>query len=224
VALDDEDDRPSGPLPSPDERSWRHPSEVEWVEDAARAGTATEPDDRGEARRHWWRSLRPGIWLGLMAAMLAGTVVTVTALTLGSDFVGEDDGGPDFRPASTDARALDGTVTTLDEPGSAPAVNGVGAAPWFGIDGRDLDFTTAHQIGLRGGVVVVALRSGGPAEAAGLAVGDVVVRVHDHPVTTLGELRAAIGHHQPGDMLDVDLIRDGERLRLVLRLGARDDD
>jgi S1-C subfamily serine protease len=71
---------------------------------------------------------------------------------------------------------------------------------------------------------VAGLRPGGPAETAGIAVGDIVVRVHEHPVTTLSELRAAIGHHQPGDMLGVDLIRGDERLRLVIRLGAREDD
>jgi hypothetical protein len=224
VALDDEDDRPSGPPPAQDERSWRHPSEVDWTEDAARSRTVGEAAEQGDDRPPRWRSFRPGLWLGLMAALLAGTVVTVSAVTLGSDVLSGEDARPDFRPASTDARAVDAAATTVSGAGSLPSISGVGTAPWFGIDGRDLDAAGARAIGVRGGVVVAGLRPGGPAETAGIAVGDIVVRVHEHPVTTLSELRAAIGHHRPGDMLEVDLIRGDERLRLIIRLGAREDD
>ncbi|MEE1928668.1 trypsin-like peptidase domain-containing protein [Streptomyces sp. TRM 70351] len=69
------------------------------------------------------------------------------------------------------------------------------------------------------GVSVVDVADGGPAEAAGLRAGDVVVRVDDDEVTDVVTLAEALAGHEPGDRVTVTYRRGGERDTVRVRLG-----
>lgn len=57
------------------------------------------------------------------------------------------------------------------------------------------------------GLYVQALSSGGPAEAAGIEVGDYIVAVDDTRVTTTQELTSVIDEHEAGDVVTLTIVR-----------------
>ncbi|SHK32764.1 serine protease, S1-C subfamily, contains C-terminal PDZ domain [Pseudonocardia thermophila] len=57
----------------------------------------------------------------------------------------------------------------------------------------------------RTGAVVRTVAAGGPADRAGIAIGDVVVRIDDRPVLTGDDLQAAIGSRAPGEVVRIEL-------------------
>jgi putative serine protease PepD len=71
------------------------------------------------------------------------------------------------------------------------------------------------------GVEITEVRSGSPAEDAGLAVGDVVTSVDGHAITTPQELQSAVDARQPGDEITVGYVRDGTNRTVVVRLTTR---
>ncbi len=89
----------------------------------------------------------------------------------------------------------------------------------LGIDVTGLDPALARQLGLGGGVEVATVVPGGPAATGGLTRGDVVIGVDDHPTTSVAELQAAVGDRRPGDVVEITVVRDGERLTLVVSVG-----
>jgi putative serine protease PepD len=74
-----------------------------------------------------------------------------------------------------------------------------------------------------GGVTVAAVTAGGPAETAGLKVGDVIVSVGGKQVSDPDQVAAAIQDRHPGDSIDVTVQRSGSSQTLSVKLGARPD-
>lgn len=72
-----------------------------------------------------------------------------------------------------------------------------------------------------GGALVGAVRSGTPAERAGLRAGDVVTAVAGTTVRTGEELRRAVSARQPGDRLELTVRRDGATRTFSVTLGTR---
>jgi S1-C subfamily serine protease len=72
------------------------------------------------------------------------------------------------------------------------------------------------------GAVIVGLSPNGPAEDAGIEVGDVVVGFNGTGVGTSERLGELIRAEQPGDRVEVDLIRaDGSEDTVTVELGTR---
>jgi putative serine protease PepD len=86
------------------------------------------------------------------------------------------------------------------------------------IDRPYLGVTTAAG---SSGVEVQAVTAGGPAERAGLRAGDVVVSVNGHEVSEPGDVTDALDGSEPGDSVEVEVERDGDRERLDVTLGTR---
>ncbi len=72
-----------------------------------------------------------------------------------------------------------------------------------------------------GGVRITGVRSGSPAETAGLHKGDIIVRIGSHDIENLYHMTDALRAHRPGDEVIVVVVRDGERLELAATLGKR---
>ena len=66
-----------------------------------------------------------------------------------------------------------------------------------------------------------AVTPGGPAQRAGLRTGDVVVSVDGHAVSEPGDVTDALDGSEPGDSVEVEIERDGDRERLDITLGTR---
>ncbi|GAA2231094.1 MULTISPECIES: S1C family serine protease [Kitasatospora] len=70
------------------------------------------------------------------------------------------------------------------------------------------------------GAVVVSTTQGGPAAAAGLQVGDVITKLGDTDINSLGALTTALASLQPGGKVTVTFVRDGQRKTADVTLGT----
>lgn len=75
--------------------------------------------------------------------------------------------------------------------------------------------------GATDGAEIQNVVAGGPAAAAGIAEGDVVVRVAGRPIAGADELVVAVREHEPGAQVPVELIRQGRPLTVTATLGGR---
>lgn len=94
------------------------------------------------------------------------------------------------------------------------AMNSGGRIDALGLALRALDPNAAASLGMEPGLRIEAIVPGGPAELAGLAMGDVIVEVNREAVTSLKDFDAALAESEPTE--DVLLkIRRGQSLRYV---------
>lgn len=92
---------------------------------------------------------------------------------------------------------------------------------WLGVEGGDLDVTTAVDLNLDGGAMVGQVTEGSPAERGGLAPGDVIVGVAGRTVTSMGELVMALRSHPPGGTVALKVIRDHQGRTVTVTLVER---
>ena len=78
--------------------------------------------------------------------------------------------------------------------------------PWLAIRGQDLDLETARTENVDGGVRVTDVLSGGPADNAGLQVGDVIVSVDDTSVWAMSDLVVALRDHKPSHTVSLTYV------------------
>jgi len=76
----------------------------------------------------------------------------------------------------------------------------------------------------QGGVAVERVYPATAAAKSGLQSGDVIVEIDGASTATVARLQQAIGSHQPGDTVALDLLRAGVRRSLQVQLGLRPDD
>lgn len=70
------------------------------------------------------------------------------------------------------------------------------------------------------GVYLADVEATGPAWAAGLRAGDIVLAVDGVELTSNGELGEAVRANEPGDVIDLTVLRDGETVVVPVGLGA----
>jgi len=97
----------------------------------------------------------------------------------------------------------DGKVTN-----SGRAALGVSVRPYF-----NSSYESA-------GVVIVSTTAGGPAASAGLQAGDVITKLGDTPITTVGSLTTALASLTPGSKVTVTYQRDGQTKTTEVTLGT----
>jgi serine protease Do len=62
------------------------------------------------------------------------------------------------------------------------------------------------------GAIISDINPGGPAEAAGLKIEDIVLAIDDHPVLGIPDFMAALYLHSPDQVLKIDLLRGSSRM------------
>ena len=72
-----------------------------------------------------------------------------------------------------------------------------------------------------GGVRIMGVRTGSPAETAGLKGGDIIVRMGDVDVADLQGMTAVLRSHRAGDTVDLVYLRDGQRITTKVTFGVR---
>ncbi|HVL04674.1 MAG TPA: trypsin-like peptidase domain-containing protein [Acidimicrobiales bacterium] len=92
---------------------------------------------------------------------------------------------------------------------------------WLGVEGSDLDGATALDLNVDGGAMIEKVKAGSPAERAGLAARDVIVRVDGKPITSMGMLVVAVRSHRPGDVFTVEILRDKQRHGMTVTVAER---
>lgn len=73
----------------------------------------------------------------------------------------------------------------------------------------------------RAGVIVLSVEPGGPAQAGGIVIGDVLLSIAGRPVTDLGDVQSALGSDSVGRTVPVELLRAGERKTVEVKIGER---
>ncbi len=96
---------------------------------------------------------------------------------------------------------------------------------WFGIAGQSQELSRALVrrlgLGVEGGVLVVAVSAGAPAEAAGLRVGDVVLKLDGLATPTVDAVHKLLTRDRIGKRVQLDVLRDGSVVKLDLAVTAR---
>ena len=94
--------------------------------------------------------------------------------------------------------------------------------PWLGFVGQTLTPELAEGFGLQrpGGVVVNEIYPGGPADAAGLKVGDIILQAGSQSVLDIESLRFRIATGEPGKKVRLGIWRERVQARLQLPLMA----
>ena len=70
------------------------------------------------------------------------------------------------------------------------------------------------------GVLITEVVEGSPAESSGLDVGDVIVALDGDSVGEIAELSAAIKLYRPGDLVELEIDRGGDRFVAEVNLGS----
>jgi S1-C subfamily serine protease len=71
------------------------------------------------------------------------------------------------------------------------------------------------------GLMIVSVEAGGPADRAGVMIGDILVRLGDLAVTEPSELLSLLGPDRIGTPITARLVRGGEPLTLDITIGER---
>jgi serine protease Do len=92
--------------------------------------------------------------------------------------------------------------------------------PLLGISIGVIEPEDAQVYGLPriAGVLVEDFPPGSPAERAGLRRHDVIVAIGGEPVERPGQFQRLVATHRPGDVVEVDVVRYGQRHRFAVRL------
>lgn len=94
--------------------------------------------------------------------------------------------------------------------------------PWFGASGQVVtgDIAESLDINKPGGVLLSQVHPGGPADRAGLNVGDVVLSINGFDVNDLQSLRYRIATQTVGNEVEVAFLRNGDAKTTGMRLAS----
>lgn len=93
--------------------------------------------------------------------------------------------------------------------------------PLLGIAGQDVSAEIADELGLpaRRGAIIESVQPGTGAAEVDLRPGDVIVSVDGEPLVTMSQLVAEVRSRDPGDVIVLEIFRDGELQDVEVELG-----
>lgn len=149
-----------------------------------------------------------------------GQVIGMNTLVVDSSGSGSSETaqGLGFAIAIDTAKSL---VPTLEQGGSGPTAHPGGAFLGVGLTDVTPALAAADSLSVSEGALVVAVTAGGPADQAGIQVGDVIVKIGDQAVTSAAAATAAVSTMSPGDQVAVTVARGTQRLTLTATLTTR---
>jgi S1-C subfamily serine protease len=112
-------------------------------------------------------------------------------------------------PSNTAKRIADQLISQGKVTNSGRAALGIQAAQ------------VSDSSGQPAGVAVVAVTPGGPAEKAGLKMGDVIIAINGQPTLSLADLQGVLAGLKPGDIATVTVAHaDGSHSDVKVTLGS----
>ncbi len=102
--------------------------------------------------------------------------------------------------------------------------NGEVKRGWLGVGIGDITAESAAAAGIDPnlkGALVSRIFTGDPADAAGIKVNDVIVRIGTTAITEAADVSQAVGALAAGTTIEVELVRDGQTLVVSVTLGER---
>jgi serine protease Do len=97
------------------------------------------------------------------------------------------------------------------------------SSPYIGIGLADLSPEDAERFDLPvdSGVIIDNVEPGSPGARAGLRTGDIITGLEGDPIEDSGDLLGALRDYQPGDSVELSIVRDGEERTAEVTLGER---
>ena len=94
---------------------------------------------------------------------------------------------------------------------------------WIGITGYNMNESIARQLDTEQntGILVAGVTEGSPAAEAGLEQADIIVGADGSDVETFDDLTAIIEAKQPGDTIELTVIRQGQTGKVSVTLGTQ---
>ncbi len=71
------------------------------------------------------------------------------------------------------------------------------------------------------GLKITGVSNDSPAQKAGLQAGDIIIKFGEKKISNIYDYTYALGDYSPGDIVEIVVIRQGEKLKLNIELGAR---
>ena len=99
-------------------------------------------------------------------------------------------------------------------PAARPPATPAGPHAFLGVSTTETEDGSA-------GALVVSVVSGGPAQRAGISVGDLIVSFDGKPVGGADTLSGLVQGRQPGDTVQVVIERDGSSRTVSVTLGTK---
>jgi S1-C subfamily serine protease len=171
----------------------------------------------GEAWRTWqggiidhFVRLDLNIYLGFSGSPL----VSADGRVLGINTSGLGRGAALTIPAVTVNRVVDALLRIGRIP--RPYI-GVGMQPVRLSDAVKSKLNLTHD----GGVIILGVEPGSPADKAGFLVGDVLIALGTTSITDTEDMQAAIAPGSIGQTIDASVVRGGERANLAVTIGER---
>jgi serine protease Do len=92
---------------------------------------------------------------------------------------------------------------------------------WLGVSLQNLTPELAQSFGLKTsqGAVVTQVVKGGPADEAGIKVGDVITELQGKQISGVARLRNAIADTKVGQEVDLTVLRDGKPQQIKVKIG-----
>jgi len=143
-----------------------------------------------------------------------GEVIGISTLIARGSSLGVSIEGINF------AISINGVVEVLDQLIATGSVT----RGWLGVQVADVTAETAESFEIDPnlvGALIVHVFAGDPADAAGIEVGDVVVRIGDAAIEAADDLVRTIAILGAGSVVEIELIRDGETIVVEAALGER---
>ncbi len=101
--------------------------------------------------------------------------------------------------------------------------NGSVTRGYIGVEPQDLtpELADAFKLPRQEGAIIAGVVRGGPADKAGIRVGDILVKVEDTPVSNTATMLNLIAQLAPGAPARFGFVRDGEELDIRITVGKR---
>ncbi len=114
-------------------------------------------------------------------------------------------------------------VSTVKQVMDQIVSNGAVTRGFIGVEPQDVtpELAQAFKLARNDGAIIAGVMRAGPADKAGVKVGDILVAVGDKPVTNTATMLALIAQLPPGSNHKLSFLRDGKPLDLTIEIGKR---
>ncbi|HUH38645.1 MAG TPA: trypsin-like peptidase domain-containing protein [Spongiibacteraceae bacterium] len=94
---------------------------------------------------------------------------------------------------------------------------------WLGIEAQQMtpELAQSFQLNAPTGVIITAIYNNGPAHKAGLLPGDIILRMNNVTVSDGRLSMMQVAQGQPGDKIEIEVLRNGERVTVNGVLGVK---
>jgi serine protease DegQ len=94
---------------------------------------------------------------------------------------------------------------------------------FIGVEPQDVtaELAKAFKLSREDGAIIAGIMRNGPADKAGVKVGDILVGVNNKPVTNTASMLALVAGLAPGSKQNFEFVRDGKTLELAIEIGKR---